>query len=285
VTQESWEDVWLSEGFATWLAGKIMDEEQPPWRKHLNAINSRERIMAADDGPKTRPVRMAMHGREDLNGVYTRIVYDKGASILLMLEGWLGEENVQKGLRAYLSEHRFGNATTKDLEEDLRKAAGQDPTKVMDSFLNTTGVPSIHGDVRCQAGAAPVLEIERDQAPQQYTIPVCWRADGLAGQTCTMLDAMQREVAFPKGAACPSWFYLNAGGTGYYRTQWTSDQEVQLAEHGLSELSGAEQLTLIYDLRVMLLAGKIDATAILLRLAEDPEPVVARAASDALQGK
>jgi alanyl aminopeptidase len=285
VTQSRWEDVWLSEGFATWISDKMMDERQPAARKHLGAVAVRERIMTVDAGPRTRPVRLAMNGRENLQNVYVRIVYDKGASILLMLEGWLGEDHVRDGLRAYLNEHRFGNATTADLEADLRKASGADPAKVMDSFLDQTGIPLIHGEVRCEDGAAPQVEIEQTGSSHTWAIPVCWKADGLAGQTCTVLDAPRQEIDLPKGTACPAWIYLNAGGAGYYRTEWTGAQATALAEHGLAELTPAERLTLLYDLRALPQAGRMDAFPLFLKLAADPEPEIAKAASDTLQGK
>ncbi len=283
VTQATWEDVWLSEGFATWLAAKIMDEEQPAARKRLNAIAARERIMAMDAGPHTRPVRLAMKDRKDLRDVYNRIVYDKGAGIMLMLEGWLDENRVRDGLRAYLKRHSFGNATTADLAGALRDAAGTDPTSVLHAFLDQAGIPVVHGEVRCDSGAR--LEIAQSNSPRQWAIPVCWRADGLPTQSCAVLDTPNREIELPKGAACPAWVYLNAGGTGYYRSEWTGPQLTALGDHGLAELTAAERLTLVYDLRTLKGAGRADASALLTKLTADPEPVIARAASAALKAK
>ncbi|HML18926.1 MAG TPA: M1 family aminopeptidase [Bryobacteraceae bacterium] len=273
VTQAGWEDVWLSEGFATWFSAKVMDEEQPPPRKHLLAVASRERIMAFDDSPRTRPVRAAMNSREDTKNVYARVVYDKGASILLMLDGWLGEDRVRNGLRAYLKDHRFGNATTADLESELRGATGIDPSPVMDAFLNQTGIPVIHGEVRCD-GAAPKIEIEQTNAEHHWNVPVCWRADG-SQTTCTVLDAPHAQVGL---ASCPTWIYLNAGGTGYYRTAWTA---AQLSALDVSKLTAAERMTLVGDLKA--LKSSMDVSATLTKLASDTEPEIAKAATDALQ--
>src|SRR5262249_18275822 len=142
VTQATWDDVWLSEGFATWLSSKIMDEYESPVRKHLGAVAARERIMNTDTSPRTRPVRRTMHSREDTKDVYNQIVYQKGAAILLMLEGWLGEERIRASLRSYLKAHQFENASTQDLES----AIGGDSAPVIDSFLNGTGVPAVTGD-------------------------------------------------------------------------------------------------------------------------------------------
>jgi alanyl aminopeptidase len=273
VTQASWDDVWLSEGFATWFSAKVMDEEQPATRQHLAAVGLRERIMGVDASPRTRPVRLAMHSREDTKTVYARIVYDKGAAILLMLDGWLGEDRVQAGLRAYLKAHRFENATTADLESALRTAAGVDPAPVMDSFLNQTGIPEIHGEARCDQGA-PKMEIEQTNTEHQWNVPVCWRADG-TGTTCAVLNSEHREVALK---SCPAWIYLNAGGNGYYRTAWTAPQ---LSALDMTKLTAAERLTLVGDLKA--LKSSVDVSAALTRLATDVEPEIAKAASDALK--
>ena len=262
VTQASWDDVWLSEGFATWISSKMMDEEQTPARRHLAAIAARERIMATDESPRTRPVRLAMRSREDTKGVYSQIVYQKGAALLLMLEGWLGEDQVRDGLRAYLKKYAFGNASTRDLEAELRAAAGADPAPVMDAFLNRTGVPSIRGE--CRDGNVSI------QPSGDLPVPVCVRGEGM-GQACAVIDDAHRSIALHR--ACPAWIYLNSGATGYYRTGWTAGQLASL-EGGLAQLSAAERLTLVYDLR----AQKSDSP-LLKRLAADPEPEIARAVS------
>lgn len=297
VTQAGWEDVWLSEGFANWLSAKIMDQEQPLARRRLSAVLDRERIMAVDAGPHTRPVRLAMHDRKEMRDVYNPIVYEKGAAVLWMIEGWLGEQRTREGLHAYLEQHRFGNATTADLAAALRKAARIDPTAVLQAFLDQTGIPLIRGSVRCDTGAAPRIELEQDIPSHQpsddsslgrpsrsWAIPVCWKAGGLGHASCTLLTGAREEVALPQGSACPAWIYWNAGGTGYYRTEWTAAQLAEL-DRGLDELNAAERLTLVYDLRALPQAGRMDASPLLIQLARDPEPEIAKAAADAMQGK
>jgi len=271
VTQASWDDVWLSEGFATWISAKMMDQELPPERVHLAAIAARERMMAVDNPTRSRPVRIAINSREAARDVYNRVVYEKGAAILLMLEGWLGEDRFRDGLRAYLNEHRFGNATTNDLAAALRAASGNDTSRVLDTFLNTTGVPELSGQVLCDRAAAPRLRVTKSSPG---SVPVCWRADRVAS-SCTVLEGPSTEIALPRGTACPAWFYLNSGGTGYYRTHWT-----QAPLPALPELSSAERLTLVYDLRA---SKNVSSQAALARLASDADPEISSAAREALK--
>jgi cytosol alanyl aminopeptidase len=268
VTQAVWDDVWLSEGFATWLSAKVMDEEQPQARKLLSSIGRREGIMLLDGSPKTRPVRLEMHGRKDMDGVYSQFVYQKGAAMLVMLDGWLGEERVRDSLREYLKAHRFGNATTADLEASIE---GSKP--VLDSFLNQTGVPSVRGTLRC-AGDSARLALDQTNASHDWTMPVCWRGDGVAA-SCAVLDRPHAEVKLP---SCPAWVYLNSGGTGYYRTVWSSEQ---LAVLDAEKLTAAERLTLVYDLR----AERAILSPVLKMLSDDHEPEIAKAAAEAMAGK
>lgn len=271
VTQATWQDVWLSEGFATWLAAKIMDQELPPEREHLALIASRERMMELDGSRRTRPVRVAINDRDAARGIYNRIVYDKGSAILLMLEGWLGEDHFKDGLRRYLEEHRFGNATSDDLAADLRAASGTDPARVMQWFLDSTGIPQVRGEVHCQSDAAPSLRITKTGPGP---LPVCWRA-GPRTSGCNVIEGPSSEIALPVGTACPSWFYLNAGGTGYYRSEWSDDERL-----ALPNLTPAERLTLSYDLR----GNKSEsARRALQELAGDTQPEIAAAARDALK--
>jgi alanyl aminopeptidase len=272
VTQSSWADVWLSEGFATWISEKVMDQEDQPERAHLSWMPARERIMRIDDSPRTRPVRVQPGDREGSKDIYNRFVYDKGAAVLLMLEGWLGEMKMRDGIRAYLHDHQFGNAAMPDLAAELKLASGVDPSAVMHSFLDSTGLPRVSVQVECTP--LPRLRIRQAGAS---AIPVCYRGAGFA-KACSVLDSASREVDLPKGSACPTWVEPNAGGTGYYRTIWTAEQ---LAALPLAQLSPAERLTLAYDLAAQP-ANRGAARATLTKLAADSEPEIAKAAQDAL---
>ncbi len=272
MTQSSWADVWLSEGFATWISEKVMDRELPPSRAHLSLIEARDRIMQIDSSRRSRPVRVEPHDREGTRDIYNRFVYDKGASVLLMVEAWLGEDKFRDGIRAYLDQHRFGNGSLADLAAALKAASGIDASAVLHSFLDLSGLPRVSVQVEC--AGTPRLKIRQSGAS---AIPVCFSGLGLS-RTCAVLDAPSRDVDLPKGSGCPTWIEPNAGGTGYYRTVWTS---AQLDALPLKYLSAAERLTLAYDLRAMS-TDRAKARAILARLTADPEPQIAKAAQDGL---
>src|SRR5262249_54802868 len=152
-------DVWLSEGFATWLSQKVMDLEQPRDRTHLGAIAARERIMRADS-LRARAVRTPVDSREGSIEIYNRFVYDKAAAVLMMVEQWLGESRFQTGVRAYLKAHPFGNATAEDLSRELKEASGIDSWPVLHSLLDVGGAPTLHAEVECKKENA-VLQVSQ----------------------------------------------------------------------------------------------------------------------------
>jgi alanyl aminopeptidase len=269
VSPASWEDVWLSEGFATWLAARLLDEEQPASRRRLAVVAARERIMEADAGDGALPVRSARRSRAGMADVYNRFVYQKGAAVLWMLEGWIGEERFRDGLREYLARHRRGPASTADLAAALRDRTGIGVAAVLSSFLDRAGVPELRAAIACDGG--PRLEFEQTGAGL-WSIPVCWKTDA-GGRGCAVAAGRRHTVAL--GGACPAWVYPNAEGAGYYRT------ETPLPAEALAALTAAERLALAHDLRASRRAGRLgpDGEMLLARLAADQEPEVARAAA------
>ena len=162
----------------------------------------------------------------------------------------------------------FGNASTRDLGDELKRATGTDPAPVMHSFLDATGIPQVRGRIRCDRSNRLILRQTGAAA-----IPVCYRGDGIS-QTCEVLDGPSREVAL---SSCPSWIYLNSGGTGYYRVAWDAKP---LAALPIEKLTPAERLTLAYDLRARKTAS---ARLVLAKLQSDEQPEIAEAARDALK--
>lgn len=272
VTQATWADTWLSEGFATWISEKVVDQEDKPERAHIGMIEARERIMQVDASRRTRPVRVEPHTRPETGDIYNRFIYDKGGAVLMMLDAWFGEDKFRDAMRAYLGQHRFGNATTADLAAAIKAATGVDPTPVMHSFLDSTGVPRV--SVQAECSQTPKLRLRQTGAS---AIPICYRGSGL-GRACTVLEGASEEIDLPRGASCPIWMEPNAGGTGYYRTLWTAPQ---LAALSLKDLTPAERLTLSFDLRAFP-GDKQAARQVLAKLANDSDPDVARAAQDAI---
>lgn len=283
VTQAWWNDTWLSEGFATWLSGKVMDMDLPPIERHLSTVENRNRIMGIDASPDAVPVRATFQSRHDMARVYNGTVYVKGGAVLAMLEQWLGDQAFQRALQHYLKEHAFGNASMSDLAAALRQETGVDVLPVMSSFLNQTGIPEVRAELKCDAGSQPrvLLSVKAltGGADRHWSVPVCLRwTDG--GRECSVVTGPEMQV--PVAAqSCPAWVWANAGGQGYYRTDLTASGLAALTKAGYDQLTPPERLTLADD--IASLAGAEEATAsealpVLARMMHDSEPRVAMAA-------
>lgn len=265
VTQAWWDDAWLSEGFATWLGGKVSDLELPAFERSIASTANRLQIMRADAAASTRPVRLAMNSREDMDRVYSGIVYQKGAAVLNMVEQWLGPEAFQRGLRTYLKEHAHGNATTSDLADALRREASTDVSQVLHSFLDQTGYPMMRAAGECsfQAGDAG-----------RWIVPVCaHRGDGAS--QCAVMSAGQPEL--PSVGVCPAWTWPNRGASGYFRVELTGPMVEAIVKNGWDQMTVPEKMAMLDDAAFLAAARRLNADVLLKALptfAKDLQPAV-----------
>ncbi|MDF1561872.1 MAG: M1 family metallopeptidase [Deltaproteobacteria bacterium] len=152
VTMEWWDDLWLNEAFATWVAARVVDQWRPEYEQVLALLEVRGRVMAQDALPAARQIRQPVHSVGDAEQAFDAITYLKGAAVLETIERWIGEDAFRSGVRAYLEAHRWGNARGEDLFSRLDAASGKDVTGVIRSFIEQPGVPLL---VVEEAGDAP----------------------------------------------------------------------------------------------------------------------------------
>jgi len=221
VTQADWNEVYLSEGFATWLGIKTREEDQPVARRGVSAVEARNHSMRTDAGPHARPVRLSLRTRDELADAYDGVVYQKAASVLRMLEVWLGEQPMQRAARRYLAEHAGGVAVTSDLAKAIQEETGQDTSAVLAAFLDRVGYPSVTLTLDCNRGVQPLVMLQQApavpaKAAAPWPVPVCVRTP--AGRSCTLLKTAYGSIAL-KDRSCPAWFAPNAEGAGYYKAR------------------------------------------------------------------
>lgn len=225
VTMSWWDDLWLNEGVATFFESRIpalMKQESDPTTQLL----ARTTAMSLDALDSSRPVRMPVKNANDAEAAFDAIVYDKGARVVDMLEGWLGEDVFRDGLRRHVRAHPHGSATASDLFQALSEASKEDVGAVASTFLDRAGVPLVRAALICEGGAARVnLTQSRYRARERrvsdpkdppWTIPVCVDVEGRA-PLCTLLSQPSAELPIP-GGRCPRWMYPNAAERGYYRS-------------------------------------------------------------------
>ncbi len=252
VTLAWWDDLWLNEAFATWMQQKVTEKVHPEYRADLDRVRGAQGAMNGDSLVTTRKIRQPITGNGDIETAFDGITYQKGAAVLGMFEGYVGESTFQKGMRAYIQDHKFGNATADDLINSIAKAAdkGDDFKQAFKSFLNQPGVPYVQTRLT-QEGGKTVLQLSQSRylplgskgdAKQVWGVPMCVRygtADG-SKVSCELLDKAQGTMVL-NGASNPTWVLPNANGSGYYRFAMAKDDLAKLGQQ-IGNLGDAEQL-------------------------------------------
>ena len=287
VTMPWWNDLWLNEGFATFLATRTLRAVRPELEAELGAVDDANNVMDRDSLASSRRIREPIVNTDDITNAFDGITYEKGAAVLGMLEHYVGVEPFRRAIHAYLVAHARGNATTDDLVAALSTEAGHDLRPLAASFLDQPGVPVIAAHLVCEHGAGRVeLSQSRWQpigahlADQAWTVPVCVRT--AAGETCGVLADRTGSIALP---ACADWVMLNAQAAGYYRFTLPADELAHLRDHA-SQLSVAERMAFAYALAAGFSSGALaggDVLRALESLARDPHGSVARIPLDVLR--
>ena len=280
VTMRWWDDLWLNEGFATWIEGRILDSWRPAMGARLEARRARDAVMALDGLDSARAVRELSAADADAEEAFDDITYDKGAAVLGMLEAWLGPDAFRSGVRAYLAANEWKNASAADLFASLDKAGGREVTGVAASFLDQPGVPLVRADVACKPGEAPRVRLTQERyrkraSTTRWKIPICVAFEGDRKKpACGLLDGDSAEIPLPLAPGrCPRWIYPNAGEHGYYHFA------LPLASLGaltrsVRSLAPPERIGLIANTWSLLHSGDVDAAAMIDLLAAvraDPE--------------
>jgi aminopeptidase N len=264
VTMQWWDDIWLNEGFANWMMSKPLKAWRPDWNVELDEVRDNHAAMNLDSLRATRPIRSKASTPAEIGELFDPIAYEKGAAVLRMLEQWVGEEDFQKGVNAYIEKFKYGNARAEDFWGTLTTATGKPVDRVMATFVDQPGLPVIAIDLKCGTGGArAILSQERyfrdptqatpDAAKQLWQIPICLHSS--AGDTrCELLREKRLEVSFD---GCPAWVMGNAGARGYYRSAAPPDMVRTMAEK-IVMLSPAERMTVLSDEWALVRAGRHD---------------------------
>jgi aminopeptidase N len=262
VTMRWWDDIWLNEGFATWMASKPVKAWKPEWKMDLDEVQANQKAMALDSLDATRPIRARASTPDQIGELFDAIAYEKGAAVLRMIEAWVGEEAFRTGVNAYIERFKYGNAAAEDFWGTLTTSTGKPVDRVMAGFVDQPGVPMVDPSIKCADGRgvatvshetppAAVGRGNRRAAPRTWNIPVCVKTpDGKT--TCDVVGA--KPVDLPLDS-CPAWVMANAGARGYYRVVNPPAMLPKLAA-GISSLMPAERIALLEDEWALVLKGR-----------------------------
>jgi alanyl aminopeptidase len=285
VTMKWWDDLWLNEGFATFLATKTLIAVHPEVEAELRAANRTDQVMNGDSLATARRIRQPIETPHDITNAFDGITYEKGSAVLTMLAHYVGDEPFRRGLHDFLTAHARGNATTNDLVQALSASAGRPLAPLVASFIDQPGVPVVSAKLRCEAGKGSVDLTQARWKPAgstvaddaTWTIPVCVRA-GIGGKVedaCTLLTARTGSLALP---GCADWLMPNAQAAGYYRSTVPAADLARLRDRAAGKLATVERLALGHDLSAAFSSAALPGDDVLRAfeaLARDPHGAVA----------
>lgn len=256
VTMKWWNDLWLNEGFATWMGGKPIRAWKPDWASvdvvgamDIDSTNSVRSVRSPDPNPPTD------------------LIYGKAANILRMMEDYEGAEVFRAGINAYLKAHAFSSVTAEDFWNAQTKASGKPIDKIMATFIDQPGVPIVRVAAKTEAGVTSVSLTQRrffrdraafaEGSPEFWEVPVCLRsaatpAAGIPGVDCVLLSERTQTFKF-RNLALP--ILANARQMGYYRVMYAPEVLSELSRHAETRLIPAERIGLLNDEWALVSAG------------------------------
>jgi puromycin-sensitive aminopeptidase len=253
VTMAWWDDLWLNEAFATWMAYRVVDQWKPEWRMWHGFEHDRASALALDGLASTHPIYAPVRSVAQATENFDVITYEKGAAVVRMIEHYLGADAFRDGVRRYMERHREGNAVAADLWRALGEASGSDVARVAQAWIAQPGFPLVtlareNRTLRVRQErffadprVAPARRRRRWPVPLVVRLGSDGRGDGVAR---SLVDKVSQTIPLP--APPPGWCYGNAGAGGFYRVRHDANTlEALLGQ--LDALSAVERLALVGD--------------------------------------
>jgi aminopeptidase N/puromycin-sensitive aminopeptidase len=256
VTMQWWDNIWLNEGFASWMENKPIAAWKPEFNISQAVAADTQGTLNLDAQRVTRTIRAKADTPDEINEMFDGISYGKAGAMLLMVENYLGEETFRQGVHNYLAAHMYGNATAEDFWSAQTKVSHKPVDKIMDSLVSQPGEPILtfgavnNGSVSVAQQRFFLNSNAKADAPEFWTIPVCFKAS--AGKQCEVLSSPTQQLKVP---AAP-FLFANAAGKGYYRTSYPDAAYAQLVSHIESGLAPEERISLLGDQWALMRANK-----------------------------
>jgi len=288
VTMDWWDDLWLNEGFATWMQAKAAAQLNPAWKPWLQALETKDRAMGSDARDGTHPIVVPVPDVLQSGGLFDDITYTKGAQVIRTLEATIGEEAFRAGVRRYMKRHAYGNTVTADLWREMDDGPGHPLARVARDLTLQAGVPLVRERaVACRDGRTELTLVQEEfrisgapVPPRRWHVPVTLQAPGGA-PVRTLVGPEPRQVSVP---GCGP-VLLNAGQAAYFRSRHDEATLAALAAR-LPELAPDDQFGLLADTSALALHGQLPMGTLgdlLRRVPADADPVVARALVERLR--
>jgi len=226
VTPAWWDDLWLNEAFATWMADRVVHAWRPAEFDDRGPVRDAGWAMRTDRLATARKIRQPIASNHDIAAAFDSNTYSKGGGVLSMIEQYIGAEAFRAGVRRYMARHRHGVATAEDFFAALSESA-RDPaaTRAFRSFVEQPGAPLVSVDWSCEAGGAAEVTLAQSRSlplgskgdpAGRWSIPLClaYPEDGARHSRCLLLAETATRLQLPT-SACPAWILPNTQGAAY----------------------------------------------------------------------
>ena len=259
VTMQWWDNLWLNEGFASWMESKPVAKWKPEWNFPQDDARDLDTTLNLDSQMTTRTIRARAETPDEINEMFDGIAYGKAGAVLGMVEHYLGEEVFRQGVHNYLAAHLYANATAEDFWNAQTANSHKPVDQIMQSFVTQPGVPLLTFSGQNSSGA-PLAQSRfflskatTGSTSQQWTVPVCVKTDGKP--LCHVVSPDEAVLPLPSAASMP-FFYANADAKGYYRTAYTADQLSAITAKVETSFSAPERISLIGDRWALIRSGQ-----------------------------
>ncbi len=265
VTMAWWDNLWLNEGFASWMGTKCTAHFNPQWEVWLRrslprdptrrAGIAKEAAMEGDARSTTHPIQQPIATEAEANSAFDDITYKKGQSFLRMLESFLGEDVFRDGIRRYIATHKYSNTTTADLWNALSEASKKPIGEIAAGWTEQPGFPVVK--VKREADGKVQLTQERftvnfkNAPPLEWKIPLTYSIIGEAPATLLMTSKIETLQNIPADRALK----LNLNGAGNYRVEYDEPSWKLLVE-ALPKLGVEDRVNLLSDAWPLVQAGR-----------------------------
>jgi aminopeptidase N/puromycin-sensitive aminopeptidase len=277
VTMQWWDNLWLNEGFATWMSSKAVIAMHPDWQYSVDNAANLDGTLDLDSQPTTHPILAKADTPAEIAELFDGIAYGKAAAVLAMVENYLGQETFRQGVHNYLAAHLYANATAEDFWRAQTLTSKKPVDKIMSSLVIQPGVPllSFTRDANGTIGVKQTRFFSdpttRSQGAQTWTLPVCFKTAGKP--TCVLLDSADQQL----NVRASKFLFANAGAKGYFRSGYTKAIYADILARAETALTPEERTILIGDQWALMRSGAApvgDILNLVSAMRNDPNPVV-----------
>lgn len=251
VTMSWWDDLWLNEGFASWITSKVTQRYHPEWKPWLDSQNGVNGVMYEDSLKGTHPIILPVLDATQATEAFDGITYTKGQAVIRMLETTAGEEAFREGVRAYMKKYAYRNTVTDDLWQAVDGVSAVKITDIAHDFTQQAGVPMINVTEKDDGWLLSQTRISTDNstpADRSWRVPVHAQVNG-ATSILKMVSHQQPQTLQGSGT-----LILNPNADGYYRVNYSSETFMKLVSR-FGSLSPETQLNVINDSQALGLSG------------------------------